>query len=102
MPEVAVILLKQNFTVLENHQAIYVLMRSDFVDRLFAPLKGNREISNGVIACFERKESIRIARDVHRGDYFPHVAERPAIDGAELEGFECQVFRSVTFLCYRN
>ena len=98
----AIVLLEQYSTVLENQQTINILMRGDFIDRLFAPLEGNRKIRNEVIVVLKRKESIAIPWDVHRGDDFPHMAEGPAIYGAELEGFECQVLRPATFLGYRN
>ena len=73
-------------------------MYSDFIDRLFATLELDREISDEIIAIIEHQESISIPRDINRWDYFSHMTERPAIDGPELKRFERQICRPIALL----
>ena len=58
LPEVAVIVFNNNFTVLDDQQTIDKLMRRDFIDRLFTALKFDGKISDEIITLFKYQESI--------------------------------------------
>ena len=58
--EVTVIVFNNNFTVLDDQQAIDKLVCSDFIDRLSTTLELDREISDKIIAVIEYQESISI------------------------------------------
>ncbi|MDA9592988.1 hypothetical protein N9R68_03040 [Porticoccaceae bacterium] len=88
LPEVAVIVFNNNFTVLDDQQTIDKLMRRDFIDRLFTSLKFDGKIIDEIITLFEYQESIGMPRDINRRDHFPHMTKRPAINRPELERFE--------------
>ena len=93
--QIVEVFFKNNLAIFQDKQSVDVQALRDLIDGSFLAIKKDREIIDIVRSAIQREYLFAVFCDPGCRDDLSHVAEGPAVLGAELKVGERQRLRSV-------